>query len=179
MTTNPIANETDLTLWCDGLVLVAQEWHGGQFSALYSIGSTATIANWKVLTEAACELADAVSDVEAGRADIDDVDEERLRRCAEWLTGVAESNPYAKGNILADKVPDPGGYGLLAYTDDGDVLCEQCATDPYNPVHPAIAGHPDGWGIIGWASDGETESETDLPCVHCNKVLIEGYDNER
>lgn len=100
MTTNPIANETDLTLWCEGLVLVAQEWHGGQFSALYSIGSTATIANWKVLTEAACELADAVSDVEAGRVDIDDVDEERLRRCAEWLTGVAESNPYAKGNMF-------------------------------------------------------------------------------
>ncbi len=77
----------------------------------------------------------------------------------------------------ASKVPDAFGYLPIAIADDGETLCVQCVTNPTNPVHEHNANAPlgDGWGIVGWTSDGETESETDEHCAHCNKLLLKGY----
>ena len=76
-------------------------------------------------------------------------------------------NPYAAG--LVD-VPDVvGGYALAAVTDDGATLCETCAVDPANPVHPAIPGdrYPDGWGVAAWITSGDLDGPE--WCDHCGR----------
>lgn len=76
------------------------------------------------------------------------------------------------------KVPDCGGYFLIALTDDGDTLCERCVVDPTNPVHEhspnAPRGEGDGWGVVGWFTSGEIDSLT--VCAHCSTVLVEDWE---
>lgn len=78
----------------------------------------------------------------------------------------APTNQYPVNDI-----PDAMGYALIAYTDDGDMLCEVCVRESTNPVHKSEMGEytGDGWGVIGWGHSGDTD--TCFDCGHCNKVL--------
>lgn len=161
----------------DDMVSLAIDWHGGQSSALYLLASTGAIWSWDHLYRLSLESgwsATAADSYDSGDPGFGDGD--RLRELEAWADALLAANPYAPGGILADTVPDPGGYNLLALTDDSDLLCERCATDPDNPCHPADDAYgADGWGIAGWIADGETESETDYPCAHCGRIILKGY----
>lgn len=64
-----------------------------------------------------------------------------------------------------------GGYGMLYFTDDGEYLCHECMNT--QPIH--FAGHRDGWRIDAVDCTGNTESEYDEHCAHCNALVMEGY----
>lgn len=82
-------------------------------------------------------------------------------------------NRYAFVDVDDARVVAPdtyGGVALFAIMDDGETLCEACATDKANPVH--IGGADDGWRFVAWETTGNTDER--VQCVHCGAIVQEG-----
>lgn len=99
--------------------------------------------------------------------------------------GSAYTIQFASADLIVneypqDEIPEPGGYNLIAVMDDGDVLCEWCVRDPFNPIEDRRkdhhAGGYTGWGLVGWSTTGDTDSYT--VCANCNRVLVEDTETE-
>jgi len=141
------------------------EWHGGQWSALYSAASCDGIVRWSTVSRLARELENDAAD--AARSDDPAVsaDARDLAELARWAETLAETNPYAAGYL---PVPDSGGYMLAAVTDDGGTLCEWCVVDPGNPCHPSADGNDgDGWAVVAWTHSGDVDGPE--WCDHCGR----------
>jgi hypothetical protein len=88
-------------------------------------------------------------------------------------------NPFSAG---VAEVPEAGSYHVIALMDDGGSLCETCVRDVSNPVHDRRGDKvfhrrfADGWGVVAFYHSGECDSLT--ICDHCNRVLVEDWEDE-
>lgn len=75
----------------------------------------------------------------------------------------------------------PGGYEIAFVTNDGEILCHQCARENFREVcDSTMHGIEDGWQIVGKIYEAVTadcarEVSEDLVsyCAHCNKEFGE------
>lgn len=75
-------------------------------------------------------------------------------------------NPVHMARFVArEKYGWPGGYELIAITDDGALLCSQCVRDNYRTIlHSTKHKFNDGWRIIGITNESELEDDF---CSNC------------
>lgn len=70
----------------------------------------------------------------------------------------------------------PGGYPLMAITDDACCLCPQCVKDNLKQVMRSTRDKArDGWQIRAVTINWE---DSDLTCEHCNKPIESAYGME-
>ena len=66
----------------------------------------------------------------------------------------------------------PGGYEMVAITDDGGILCHKCVRDNYRLILGSFSG--DGWHVSG-VDIIENYDEEPVYCDNCGKYLNEEY----
>lgn len=78
---------------------------------------------------------------------------------------------------IRDKFAWPGGYEMYGITSDGGVLCCGCMKDEYHQIAWSRKHRvSDGWQVVVVDHAGNTDSQTN--CDHCNKEIVEGYQEE-
>lgn len=66
----------------------------------------------------------------------------------------------------------PGGYEMLAITDDGGALCNDCCRTEYRRILQATPG--DGFYVDGYSIDEDHEGA--IYCDHCGRTITEETD---
>lgn len=76
----------------------------------------------------------------------------------------------------------PGGYEIVYFSDDGEIICQDCIRANFRLVVDSMRHNiQDGWGIIGSAIEAvDAESTRELAgddyiqnCAHCNREFGE------
>ncbi len=71
----------------------------------------------------------------------------------------------------------PGGYDHYFVTSDGGCLCHTCAdAERRNIVDSVATKCDDGWRVV--ALDATCNTDSEVRCDHCSKVLQEAYCTE-
>jgi hypothetical protein len=79
--------------------------------------------------------------------------------------------------IARERYAFPGGYELLAVTNDGALLCSQCVIDNFRLCLESARDYQNDIYADGWRVDAialSDELENFEQCSHCNK-MIDGY----
>ena len=161
---------------------IASEWHGGQWSPLYSFASSGSLQRG----------ADAIREAEQDLSDLargigEESEAPRLAALLEYLKAAfvkAESEARATiaaraGGLLfagtdREQWPGhafPGGYPLVYVCADGGMVCAKCLdTEP--DFH--FAGDRDEWMVIDVTM--VEESEGGISCDSCNRTIVEATD---
>lgn len=84
------------------------------------------------------------------------------------------SNPFAD---RTSKTPDCQGYHPVALVADGELLCEHCVLDPFNPVIDGTGpGHrvddpsDEQWTVVSWMASDVLDA--DDQCSHCYRKWV-------
>ena len=87
-------------------------------------------------------------------------------------------HPMASARIVrVDRFGWPGGYPLALVTTDGGMLCPTCVRENFAAVSWSHRNNcSDGWQPAGIACGAETDDE--MRCDHCGKVIQEAWDAE-
>ena len=78
-----------------------------------------------------------------------------------------------KETLRAGRYAWPGGYPTFLFTDDGGVLCHDCARDNFRDIVDAIKSHSrNGWRVIGHDVNWE---DPWLTCDDCGAFIESAY----
>ena len=78
-----------------------------------------------------------------------------------------------KETLRAGRYAWPGGYPTFLFTDDGGVLCHDCARDNFRDIVDAIKSHSrNGWRVEGHDVNWENPW---LTCDHCGSYIESAY----
>lgn len=79
--------------------------------------------------------------------------------------------------LIRAKFAWPGGYEIYLVTDDGGVLCCECARKEYRQIlYSRWNSIRDGWNVVGYGTADQHDGL--LTCDHCNKVIVEEVNHE-
>lgn len=71
----------------------------------------------------------------------------------------------------------PGGYELFGVCNDGEAMCCDCMQREYYLIAYSRRHQiDDGWRIV--AVDCAAEYDDLVQCVHCNKIIVEDWQEE-
>ena len=76
--------------------------------------------------------------------------------------------------IAREQYAWPGGYALIAITDDGGTLCASCVKSNYRQIRESFPG--DGWHIVGIDHTGNIDEP--CYCDHCNQSIVDGANSK-
>ena len=79
--------------------------------------------------------------------------------------------------VIRTRYAFPGGYELFLIASDGATICTTCARENFRCIVDSTKNEiADGWAIVAY--DAECNIDGPLNCEHCNKVIVEGNEEE-
>jgi len=88
-----------------------------------------------------------------------------------------KNNNTALKAAIRTKYTWPGGYEFFGIADDGACICCDCMRNNYHQiVHSRLNDINDGWRIV--AIDCAADYDEYIYCDHCNKTIVEGWEEE-
>lgn len=85
-------------------------------------------------------------------------------------------------NALREKYAWPGGYEIVFYANDGELLCNKCVKENFKSVIWSMKNRVnDGWRVVGHAIEAVSAEHTReavgedyiSTCAHCNREFGE------
>ena len=72
----------------------------------------------------------------------------------------------------------PGGYEIVFITEDGGILCHECARNNWREICDSVThDNNDGWKVVDIAVENNTivldDEESPVYCDHCNKNWLD------
>ena len=72
--------------------------------------------------------------------------------------------------VARERYAWPGGYEMVAITNDGAVLCSGCLRNEYSIVYRSTRDTAsDGWEVAGMGLVEELADTETMYCAHCGK----------
>jgi hypothetical protein len=74
----------------------------------------------------------------------------------------------------------PGGYEVIFYAIDGEILCHKCARDNWVSICDSMVHDiRDGWQLVGYGAIGadvdHPSDDNPIICAHCNRDFSTDY----